>query len=80
MIRLGLSDGTILNLPPSRLTRDFWVALYGEEFDQWMELTPEERWAESQKLWATYVELGGRLDDDDDAPLSPGFTVRRLGV
>lgn len=80
MIRLGLSRGPVLDLPPSRLTRDFWVALYGEEFVEWMELTPEERWAESQKLWATYVALGGRLDDEDDAPLPPGFKVRKLGI
>ena len=69
----------VLPLPPSALTADDWARIYGEEFAEWMELTPEQRWEESRKLWATYVALGGRLGGDD-APLPPGFTLRRLGV
>lgn len=65
----------ILNLPPSQLTRDDWVRLYGEEFADWMRLTPEERWRESMRLWATFYALGGRLDDDAEPP-----PLRRLGV
>lgn len=31
------------------------------EWAEWYRLTPQERWAESQKLWSTYFALGGSL-------------------
>ncbi len=37
----------------------------GEWLD-WYALTPQERWGESQKLWATYLSLGGSLDPEPD--------------
>ncbi len=40
------------------------------EWIEWHLLTPQERWRESQKLWETYLALGGSLDPDPD-PQSP---------
>nr|MCU0617450.1 BrnA antitoxin family protein [Gemmatimonadaceae bacterium] len=54
----------ILDLPPSRLTNDDWVRLYGEEFAEWMTLTPAERWRQSTQLWATWIALGGARNDE----------------
>ena len=44
--------------------------LYGEEWTAWVRLTPQERWAESERLWATFIVLGGSLDPEPD-PQSP---------
>lgn len=53
-----------LRLPPSSLSHDDWVRIYGEEYADWMTLTPAARWRQSARLWPTYRALGGRLDDD----------------
>ena len=42
------------------------------EWLEWFALTPQERWAESEKLWAHYLEIGGRLDPEPDTQ-SPFF-------
>ncbi|MBA3316159.1 MAG: hypothetical protein M3552_16155 [Planctomycetota bacterium] len=42
------------------------------EWDEWYRLTPQQRWAESQELWATYLALGGSLEPDAD-PQSPFY-------
>ena len=42
------------------------------EWAEWYRLTPQERWAESQKLWSTYIALGGSLDPEPDTQ-SPFF-------
>lgn len=42
------------------------------EWAEWYRLTPQERWAESQKLWSTYLALGGSLDPEPDTQ-SPFF-------
>jgi len=44
--------------------------LYGEEWAEWYRLTPQERWLESERLWATFLALGGSLDPEPD-PQSP---------
>jgi hypothetical protein len=44
----------------------------GAEWADWYELTPEERWAESMKLWQQYLAMGGSLAPDPD-PQSPFF-------
>ena len=44
--------------------------LHGEEWAEWCRLTPEERWIESERLWATFLALGGSLDPEPD-PQSP---------
>ncbi len=38
---------------------------------EWAEW-PQQRWAESMKLWQAYLSLGGSLDPDPD-PQSPFF-------
>ena len=42
------------------------------EWIEWYLLTPQERWRESQKLWETYLALGGSLEPDPD-PQSPFY-------
>ncbi len=36
--------------------------LVGSEWAEWYRLTPIQRWLESEKLWMTYMALGGSLD------------------
>jgi hypothetical protein len=33
---------------------------------EWWSLTPAERFVESQKLWATFLALGGSLEPEPD--------------
>jgi len=42
------------------------------EWAEWYRLTPEQRWAETQKMWDTYLALGGSLDPEPDTQ-SPFF-------
>jgi hypothetical protein len=42
------------------------------EWADWYRLTPGERWAESEKLWAFYLAAGGTLDPEPDTQ-SPFF-------
>ena len=42
------------------------------EWAEWYRLTPQQRWAESEKLWQTYLSLGGSLDPEPDTQ-SPFF-------
>ena len=55
--------------------------LVGEEWAEWYRLTPLERWHESEKLWLTYLSLGGSLDPEPDTQ-SPFFdsAESRAGV
>jgi hypothetical protein len=46
--------------------------LVGEEWAEWYLLTPAERWLETEKLWETYLALGGSLDPEPDTQ-SPFF-------
>jgi hypothetical protein len=46
--------------------------LVGEEWAEWYRLTPVQRWLESEKLWQTYLALGGSLDPEPDSQ-SPFF-------
>ncbi len=46
--------------------------IVGEEQAEWYSLTPLERWRESEKLWLTYLSLGGSLDPEPDSQ-SPFF-------
>lgn len=38
-----------------------------EEVLEWYRLRPEERWAESMRLWETFYVLGGQLDREPDS-------------
>lgn len=46
--------------------------LVGEEWAEWYRLTPQERFAESMKLWDTFLMLGGSLEPEADTQ-SPFF-------
>jgi hypothetical protein len=49
--------------------------LVGAEWAEWYRLTPVERWLESEKLWQTYLALGGSLDPEPDTQ-SPFFDAQ----
>jgi hypothetical protein len=49
--------------------------LVGSEWAEWYRLTPAQRWAESEKLWQTYITLGGSLDPEPDTQ-SPFFDAQ----
>jgi hypothetical protein len=49
--------------------------LVGEELAEWYRLTPVQRWLESQKLWQSYLALGGSLDPEPDTQ-SPFFDAQ----
>ena len=40
--------------------------LVEDEWVEWYRLTPVQRWLESEKLWQTYLALGGSLDPEPD--------------
>lgn len=52
--------------------------LAGEEWAEWYRMTPAQRWIETEKLWRTYMQLGGALDPEPDTqspffdPATPG--------
>ena len=46
--------------------------IVGGEWAEWYRLTPLQRWQESEKLWQTYLALGGSLDPEPDTQ-SPFF-------
>ena len=41
-----------------------------EEWQEWIDLTPLERFRESEKIFAQYLAMGGSLNPDPD-PTSP---------
>ena len=43
-----------------------------EEWQEWVKLTPLERFRESEKIFANYLAMGGSLDPDPD-PTSPFY-------
>ncbi len=43
-----------------------------DEWKEWLELTPIERFKESEKIFAQYLAMGGSLDPDPD-PTSPFY-------
>ncbi len=49
--------------------------LVEDEWAEWYRLTPVQRWLESEKLWQTYLALGGSLDPEPDTQ-SPFFDAR----
>ena len=46
--------------------------LVGEEWAEWYAMTPCERFRESERLWETYLALGGSLEPEPDTQ-SPFF-------
>ena len=53
--------------------------LYEPEWVAWFSFTPQERMAESAKLWQIYLEMGGQFDPDPD-PQSPFFFSEDVGA
>jgi hypothetical protein len=49
-----------------------------DEWKEWLELTPIQRFRESEKLFAQYVSMGGSLDPDPD-PTSPFYAEETSG-
>ena len=49
--------------------------LVESEWAEWYRLSPVQRWLESEKLWQTYLALGGSLDPEPDTQ-SPFFDAR----
>ena len=43
-----------------------------DEWKEWIDLTPTERFRQSEKLFAQYLDMGGSLDPDPD-PTSPFY-------
>jgi hypothetical protein len=41
-----------------------------EEWQEWIDLTPLERFKQSEQIFANYLAMGGSLDPDPD-PTSP---------
>jgi len=48
------------------------------EWAEWYRLTPQERWRQTQKLWQTFLTLGGSLDPEPDTQ-SPFFDAGAPG-
>ena len=44
-----------------------------DEWKEWLDLTPLERFRESEKIFAQYLAMGGSLDPDPD-PTSPFYS------
>jgi hypothetical protein len=47
------------------------------ELLDWYRMSPDERWAESQHLWATFSLLGGSLDPEPDSQSPFDFPGQR---
>ena len=57
------------------MSMDRWAEaeeLVGAEWAEWFRLSPVERFRESEKLWETYLALGGSLEPEPDTQ-SPFF-------
>ena len=50
------------NEPPLIQPEDLWP----DEWVEWFYMTPQERWEETEKLWAIYLDMGGSLDPEPD--------------
>ncbi len=47
----------------------------GAEWAEWYRMSPQQRWKASERLWATFLALGGSLDPEPDTQ-SPFFDAR----
>ncbi len=46
--------------------------LVGDEWAEWFALTPQQRWQQTELLWAVFLSAGGSLDPEPDTQ-SPFF-------
>ena len=60
-----------------KMASSFLSSIEGE-WQEWYRLTPAERWRETEKLWAFYLEVGGSLDPEPDtqSPFHAAFSQR----
>lgn len=75
----GKPSGPNSRLPTSGFLRILDATAAGESIDfieaewlDWYGLEPAERWAESEKLWNTFILLGGNFEPEPDTQ-SPFF-------
>ena len=49
-----------------------------DEWAEWYQMSPQQRWKETEKLWAFYIEAGGSLDPEPDtqSPFHVALTQR----
>jgi hypothetical protein len=59
-------------LPLSTMYEELDEILTEPEWIDWFALTPLQRWAETETLWAHYLAIGGTLDPEPDTQ-SPFF-------
>ena len=54
----------------------------GEELLEWYRMSPRHRWAESLRLWDTFILLGGQLEPEPDSqsPFYDGQSRRRSPI
>lgn len=50
-----------------------------DEWKEWLDLTPLERFRRSEQLFAQYLAMGGSLDPDPD-PTSPFYDPKTSGT
>ena len=50
-----------------------------DEWQEWLELTPIERFRQSEKIFAQYLAMGGSLDPEPD-PTSPFYDPETSGT
>jgi hypothetical protein len=53
--------------PAGRSPTAILESLVEDELLEWYLMTPQERWAESQRLWETFTLLGGSLEPEPDS-------------
>lgn len=53
-----------------------------EEVLEWYRMSPQERWAESMRLWDTFRLLGGQLEPepDSESPFHDASARRRVSA
>lgn len=56
-----------------------WDEYFDPEVIDWYRMTPQQRWAESEKLWSVYLLLGSSLDPEPDTQ-SPFFAADEPGA
>lgn len=54
------------------------TGIIDEEWEEWYQMTPLQRWKETEKLWSFYLEIGGSLDPEPDTQ-SPFYAAFKQG-
>jgi hypothetical protein len=73
MYNTVVPDDTVTKANPIAVPRRIEPEdLIGAEWAEWYRLSPQERWAESMRLWSVYLAHGGSLDPEPDTQ-SPFF-------